>query len=247
MDPGQCIGYIRRKEGLLENMGDQTGRQVYTLKKIAVFVVIMSFALSLAPGLAMSADESYVIGRITGTHQELPGYFHKNPHLISSGTDEVEFTGFRLLREENGKKYSIRPNHDGYFYQDLPEGDYTLIRKRNDRPKNKEPKTIDIMSFTVKPGTMVNLGTLNLILNGEPHEFLGGLRNSTKGTYTYSYRYERDPGGSVFENPFNWFTKKKPDVAAAFGNSVVREGKTVTSEGDGSKVVLEENIRWPDD
>jgi hypothetical protein len=220
---------------------------VYTLKKIAVFVVIMSFALSLAPVLAMSADESYVIGRITGTHQSLPGYFHNNPDMLSSGPDEVEFTGFRFLRVEDGKTFRIRPNHDGYFYQDLPGGRYILTRKRNDRPNYKEPKTIDILNFTVEPGTLVNIGTLNLVLNGKPHESLRGFRNGTKGIYTYSYRYERDSSGSVFDNPFNWFTEKKPDTAAGFGNTVVREGTAVTSEGDGSKVVLEEIIRWPDD
>jgi hypothetical protein len=225
---------------------DKTGRQVCVLKRIAVFMIIMFIVLISVPGLARSNEESYVIGRIKGTFQELPGYFNKNPNMFREGIYEVEFTGFRLVRVEDGKKFRIRPNHNGYFHQRLPGGEYTLTRKRNDRLHYKEPKTIDIMSFEVKPGTLVNLGTSNLIVDGKPHESLSGFHDTTKGKYTYRYHYERDSGGSAFDNPYKWFTEKKPDTAAGFGNSVVREGSAVTVEGDGSKVVLEEISPWDD-
>ena len=194
-------------------------------------------------GLAQAADESYVVGRLTGTYQNLPGYFSHNPDFLSSGgIDEVEFPGFRLLRVEDGKKFLIRPNHMGYFYQDLPGGKYTLTRKRNDRPGYREPKTIDIMSFEVGSGTLVNLGTMNIILDGEPHESLWSSQNYSRGTYTYRYRYEREPGESAYSGPLNWFTEKKSKIAASFGDRVVREDSPLTDAGDGSKVVLKEIV-----
>jgi len=201
-------------------------------------MIIMFIVLISVPGLARSNEESYVIGRIKGTFQELPGYFNINLYLLTEGIYDVEFTGFRLLRVEDGKSYRIRPNHEGYFHQRLPGGEYTLTRKRNDRPHYKEPKTIDIMSFTVEPGTLVNLGTSNLVVDGKPHESLRLYKYISTGTYTYRYHYERDSGGSAFDNPYKWFTEKKPDTAAGFVNSVVREGAAVSGERDGSKVKL---------
>ncbi|MCK5307957.1 MAG: hypothetical protein KAJ73_05035, partial [Zetaproteobacteria bacterium] len=127
------------------------------MKRIAVFMIIMFIVLISVPGLTRSAGESYVIGRITGTFQHLPGYFYKNLYMLRQGIYDVEFTGFRLLRVEDGKSFRIRPIHEGYFHQRLPGGEYTLTRKRNDRPHYKEPKTITIMSFDVKPGTLVIL------------------------------------------------------------------------------------------
>lgn len=216
------------------------------MKRIAVFMITMFIVLISVPGLAWSNEKSYVIGRIKGTYQELPGYFNKNLYLLTEGIYDVEFTGFRLLRVEDGKSFRIRPNHEGYFHQRLPRGEYTLTRKRNDRPDYREPKTIDIMSFTVEPGTLVNLGTSNLVLDGEPHESLWLSQYTSKGTYTYRYRYERDSGGSAFDNPYKWFTEKKPDTAAGFGDRVVRENGALTGEGDGSKVELRVIVPWDD-
>ena len=216
------------------------------MKRIAVFMIIVFIVLISVPGLAQPTGESYVIGRIKGTFQELPGYFNKNLYLLTEGIYDVEFTGFRLLRVEDGKSFRIRPNHEGYFHQRLPGGEYTLTRKRNDRPHYKEPKTITIMSFDVKPGTLVILGTINILLDGKPHESLWWSKNRSKGTYTYRYHYEREPGDSAFDNPYKWFTEKKPDTAADFGGRVVRENSAVTVEGDGSKVVLMVNVPWDD-
>jgi hypothetical protein len=202
-------------------------------------MVVVFLSMGWVPGMAQAADESYVIGRITGTYQNLPGYFSHNPDYLFSGEkDEVEFPGFRLLRVEDGKKFLIRPNHEGFFHQGLPAGEYTLTRKRTDRPHYKELKTIDILSFTVDPGTLVNLGTMNIILDGEPHESLRSGQNYSRGTYTYRYRYERDPGESAYSGPLKWFTEKKSKIAASFGDRIVREDSPLTDAGDGSKVVL---------
>ncbi len=227
-------------------MEDKTGRQVCVLKRIAVFMITMFIVLISVPGLAWSNEKSYVIGRIKGTYQELPGYFNKNLYLLTEGIYDVEFTGFRLLRVEDGKSFRIRPNHEGYFHQRLPGGEYTLTRKRNDRPHYKEPKTITIMSFDVKPGTLVILGTINILLDGKPHESLWWSKNRSKGTYTYRYHYEREPGDSAYNAPLNWFTGKKSGTAAGFGDRVVREDAMLTGEGDGSKVMLELVVPWDD-
>ena len=227
-------------------MEDKIGRQVCVLKRIAVFMIIMFIVLISVPGLTRSAGESYVIGRITGTFQHLPGYFYKNLYMLRQGIYDVEFTGFRLLRVEDGKSFRIRPNHEGYFHQRLPGGEYILTRKRNDRPHYKEPKTIDIMRFTVEPGTLVNLGTSNLILDGKPHESLRGFHNDTTGIYTYRYRYERDSGEKAYDAPLNWFTEKKSKIATSFGDRVVREETALTGEWDGSKVVLNLVVPWDD-
>jgi hypothetical protein len=227
-------------------MAYQWEKEVGVLKKVAVFTSMALIFPVLSPGLSHAAGESHVIGRLTGTQRELPGYFRNNMRLHELGIDHVEFYGFRLLRMEDGKKFLLRPNHDGYFHQDLPGGEYTLTRKRNDRPGYKEPKTIDIMSFEVEPGTLVNLGTLNIVLSGEPSESLFALANGTRGKYIYSYHYEREPGDSAFGGPLNWFLRKKPGIGAGFGERIVRENSAVTDEGDGSKVVLKEIERWPD-
>jgi len=234
-DSDTYAGYIFGKE-----------RQVFVLKRIGVFVIIMSLAVGLGPRLATSGAESHVIGRITGTFQPLPGYFYKNPYMITMSKDEVEFTGFRLMRTEDGKRFLIRPNHEGFFHQGLPAGEYTLTRKRTDRPHHKEPKTIDIVGFEVKPGALVNLGTINILVNGKPLESLRSSQHRSKGTYIYSYRYEREPGDRAHDAPLNWFTKKKPSAADAYKDPVVREDAVPTSGTDGSKVILMVTVP-PDD
>jgi len=117
---------------------------------LLVTLLIITVAWTI-PGQLFADDESFVIGRMTGTYQRLPGYFYNNPNLLSRGIYEIEFTGFRLLRVPDGKRHFIRPIHEGYFYQDLPKGEYTLTRKRNDRPNFKESKSIDIMKFKIRP------------------------------------------------------------------------------------------------
>ena len=211
------------------------------MKKIAVLIIVMSLTITLVPQIVYSASESYVIGSITGTHRELPGYYYRHPYLLASGRDEVEFVGFRLINVENGKKYRIRPNHLSYFYQGLPGGEYTLTRKRNDRPNYKEPKIIDIFRFTVEPGTIVNLGTMDIVLDGKPSESLSTLGKKERGTYIYIYSYERERGDEAYEKPLDWFRRKKSKAVAGLGDRIVNVDTGTTSEKDGSKVVIEMN------
>ena len=98
------------------------------------------------------------------------------------------------------------------------------------------------MNFTVEPGTLVNLGTALVILDGEPHESLRSGQDCSRGTCTYRYRYERDPGESAYSGPLKWFTEKKSKIAVSFGDRVVREDSPLTDAGDGSKVFLKQIV-----
>ena len=216
------------------------------MKRIAGSLIVAVFLSVSFPGFALASRDSHVIGRITGTYQPLPGYFHNNPYMLARGIDKVEFTGFRLTNADSRKVFLIRPNNDGFFHQALPGGDYILTRKRTDRPGYREPKTIDILNFTVDEGTIVNIGTIGIVLDGEPDESLRSMQHSARGTYSYRYRYERITGDSAFDRPMNWFRNKKPDTAAGFGDSVRMEDGAPTDITDGSRVLLRFRVP-PDD
>lgn len=217
------------------------------MKKVILFLVIVSLALIFRPPGAFAADEAYVIGRITGTYRDLPGYFFRNTYMLSQGMDYVEFYGFRFVSSRNDASFLIRPNHQGYFYQKLPGGEYTLTRKRADRPGYREPGTIEILSFEVEAGSLVNLGTINLILEGKPSEslfLLGG--GGTRGRYIYSYHYERETGDGSFHNPLGWFTDRKRKVAGILKDKTYSVNANPTLSKDSSELILEEIIPFPD-
>jgi hypothetical protein len=229
---------FKQYRNIVRSRKNQIERQVCTLKRITVFVLIILLFMVSSPGEAFSSSDSYVIGRIIGTYQPMPGYFYKHPYALATGFGEVEFTGFRLVRKEDGKKFTIRPNNNGFYYQKLPGGEYTLTRKRTDRPNYKTQKTIDVLSFGVKTDTLVNLGTIKLIVNDKPHESLSFSNSGAKGKYSYTYKYERKPGADTFNMPLDWFRQKKSKIAARFENRVELENGAPTGEWDGSRVVL---------
>jgi len=207
---------------------------------LATFLIIIgAWAI---PGQLFADDESFVIGRLTGTYQPLPGFFKNDLELQMKGIESVEFGGFRLLRVEDGKRFLIRPNKRGFFFQDLPGGEYTLTRRRTDRPDYKAPKSIDILKFMVQPETLVNIGTINIDLDSDPYESLDLGVNSAKGKYYYSYRYERKSGENTFDDPLSWFVRVKPKAAAEFTNSVYEVYTTPVPNKDGSVVILRTNI-----
>ena len=162
------------------------------------------------------------------------------------GIDRVEFRGFRLVRDGDSKSFIIVPRHSGFFYQELPAGHYTLKRLRRDRPGYRERKTIDILRFEVLSDSITHLGTLNLVLEGKPHESLRLRSNSSKGTYIYRYRYERETGEGAYDAPLDWFQGKKPDIKEEFSDRTFLVETAPTDVVDGSKVVLREFIRPPD-
>ncbi len=216
------------------------------MKKLAVSSILFILVTALVPASAISEGGAFVLGRITGTQRELPGYFRNNMNLFMKGVDRVEFRGFRLVRDEDAKSFLIVPGHSGFFYQELPAGHYTLKRLRKDRPGYRESKTIDILRFEVLPDSIVNLGTLNLVLEGRPHESLMLKSNFSKGTYIYRYMYEREAGDSAYDAPLDWFQGKKPDKKEGSSSRIVLVDTAPTDAVDGSRVVLSEYIRWPD-
>jgi len=216
------------------------------MKRNAVFVVLLASLVFLSPAQGFS-DGSYVIGRITGTQKPLPGFFENNSRLMARGTDRVEFTGFRLVREDDNRKYLIRPNHEGFFYQALPGGTYSLTRKRTDRPDYRQPENIDILRFEVQPGTLVNMGTIDILFEGEPEESLRLYQKGARGTYIYTYHYERDSSDISHSSPLQWFKAKKPGIVSGYEESTVREDAALTSGQDGSRVYIQEFHRFDDD
>jgi hypothetical protein len=210
-------------------------------------ILIVSVVAGLFPGAALSSDEgSYVFGRITGTQQPLPGYFRNNMRLAARGIYSIEFYGFRLIRKTDGETFVIRPNREGFFYQELPGGTYTLTRKRTDRPDYRQPKALDILTFNVEPGTLVNLGTIDLVLEGEPEAKVRHYQKVVKGTFIYRYRYERSVGEHDYLVPLSWFSGKQPDAAGSYGDKRVRINTVPANVLDGSRVRLRESYRIDD-
>ena len=214
-------------------------REEGAVLKSYVLVIVLCLCILPTGQHAYAGGDSHVIGWIAGTHRELPGYFswHRD-EMNSKGVEDVEFTGFKLVNIKDGKAYSIWPNLDGYFYRRLPSGPYTLTRRRNDRPDYREEKTIDLLRFEVRPETIVNLGTISIILDGEPQESLTAIGDNARGRYTYRYGYEREPGDEAFDHPLTWFTDKKPGIAAGLEGKVLRVEAKPSTEKDGSEVVL---------
>lgn len=222
---------------------------MFVLKRIAILIIVISLVVAVVPQPVHSSGEAYVVGSIKGTHREVSGYFNRHPYLLSRSEDEVEFIGFRLVDVNSGDTFLIRPNRHGYFYQALPGGEYTLSRKRSDRPSYKEPKTIDILRFKVEPGTLANLGTIGIILDGEPGEFIYSLggHERERGKYTYRYSYLREKGNESYEKPLNWFRTRRSKTAAGLGDRIFNVDANTTTEKDGSEVVIEIHRRRGND
>jgi len=212
------------------------------MKKIVPFLCILFLiaGVGLIPSQARSEGGSYVIGRIQGTHQPLPTWFRGSESLSRQGIEEVELMGFNLLRKTDGKKFFIRPNQEGYFRQALPGGDYTLIRERRDKPNYKEENRIDILEFNVPPGSLVNIGTIDLVFQGKPEESLWDTSWGTQGTYIYHYGYGRKTGAESYTGPLDWFKSRKPKIARELASTARKVQTLPATTKDSSKVVLED-------
>ena len=185
---------------------------------------------------------SILIGSLKGTLHEPPRSFIGNSPQIGGARGSVEFKGFRLAGRDNGKEFSIRPLGDGFFRKTLPPGKYDLIRKRRDRPSSKEDKSIRILTFIVPENALVNMGTLEIFLEGPPDESLLITSEGSKGTYTYRYRYERTSGADAMKAPLEWFSGKHPDEAAQYAGKIVEITGTPTNTDDSSRLHLGERI-----
>jgi hypothetical protein len=160
---------------------------------------------------------------------------------VGGDRGSVEFRGFRLVRAD-GKAFTIRPLRDGYFKQTVPPGTYTLMRKRRDRPYYKEESVTRIFTFKVPEGSLVNLGTLHIVLQGKPEQSLYRASKPAKGRYTYYYRYERPEGDEALSAPLEWFSVKDPANAAAYSGRLVTVNAEPTDFVDSSRFTLRESV-----
>ncbi len=215
---------------------NKTGNFLMTV--ITVMVLAASYT-----GPAFAAEQSYFILRLNGTVQPLPGMSSGNVDLMANN-EKPEFFGFRVVNSQSGKRLRIRPGHSGYYARSLGPGTWTLERDRKDRP-DKGDRVIRILTFEVPEGSLVNLGTIDIVLDDKPKEnlmikpdpFTGGVR--TTGIYTYTYRYERAGGADDFTWPVNTLKKRKSKIYEQYQDNIVEVKEPVTPDTDGSRIKLE--------
>jgi hypothetical protein len=209
-----------------------------------LFIFVLSVSSTVVSVHAQRDSKSVVIGRLKGTWQELPGYFAHNPEFLSRSKDSVEFKGFRLRNLRTGKNFIIRPFKSGFYSQRLPEGEYEMLRVRRDKPGYREEKTINILYFSVPGASLVNLGTLRIVLQGAPHESLTWGQEWAKGTYTYRYGYERVTGIEAYDAPLHWYSEKNPEYSVDYEKRIILIENDPTELVDSSRLVIRDYPRW---
>jgi hypothetical protein len=208
--------------------------------QISTAAVLVFYSITMPAHAGVSLD-SVVIGRLNGTLHEPPRSFLGNSPTVGGARGSVEIKGFRLVRDD-GKTFTIRPLGSGYYRQALPPGEYTLVRKRTDRPLHKEDKVIRILTFTVTESSLINLGTLDIVLQGKPEELFFRASRNPKGKYIYRYRYERADGEEAMAAPLEWFMEKKKSTAANYAGRVVTIDTIPTDLADSSRFTLRETV-----
>ena len=211
-------------------------------KIFPLFGVVLILSCTTVPIHTRSGNSSFLVGSLKGTLHEPPHSFLGNSPQVGGNRGSVEFHGFRLIRRDDGKTFLIRPLGDSFFQQILPPGVYDLVRERRDRPSYKEDESVRILTFTVPENSLVNLGTLEIILEGPPDESLFRPSTAPKGTYTYHYRYKRTMGADAMEAPLEWFSEKNPDAAAGYTGGVVEVTNSPTDTIDSSRFTLRERV-----
>jgi hypothetical protein len=209
-------------------------------------VSVMFLVLSTSVGL--SADEGAVTGRILGVSLPIPYFFERDIHYQNDlSPDRPRIRGFTLVSDDGGYKKRISPSDSGFFFKDLPAGDYSLIRNRVDRYERKGQKTVPILTFSVAPGQLVNLGTI-VIVHERPRELYGyDMGTYMKGKYLYNYRYVRDNSDEGYEDPLGRLRKKNRDRYNRLLDNVLTVRDVPMTEEDSSVYELEvyrRNIRY---
>ena len=215
--------------------------------RLFTVLIVMAMALPAAAmeTRALAGSESMVIGRLTGTLHDPPRSFAGNTCTVGGDRGSVEFRGFRIVRYSDGRSFAIRPRRSGFFSQALPPGEYDLVRKRRDRPSSREDRQIRILTFFVPAGSLVNIGTLDIVLDGPPNETLYRAGGRSKGKYTYYYQYERPEGNEAMTAPLEWFSGKRPDTLTAFRHRVITVEKDPEKNSDSSRLILREHhLPW---
>lgn len=204
----------------------------YRASLISSLVILLLIPSTVKMSLA--AEESHAVGRLTGTVQPLPGFFSRNDTLIAKRY-YPEFLGYKFVNSQSGKKVKFRPDSNGHFSKSLGSGTWILERHRNDRVSGDVPKVFKIMSFDVPAGSLVNLGTIRIVLEGDPKETFTSRGGQDTGTYIYTYHYKRDGGTEDYSWPVDNLKKKDSGVFEKYQNAIVEVKEPVTKERDGSK------------
>ena len=204
--------------------------------------IVLILSCSTAPVHNRSGDSSVVVGSLKGTLLEPPRPFLGNSPQIGGSRGSVEFKGFMLIGRDNGQRITIRPLLSSFFSKTVPPGEYDLVRERQDRPSGSEDRSIRILTFTVPENSLVNLGTLELILEGPPDSSVRRGGRDPRGTYIYRYRYERRAGAEAMKAPLEHFFGEGSNVAAQFAGGIVEVTAAPTDKIDSSRLVLRERV-----
>jgi hypothetical protein len=208
--------------------------------------VILIVSCTTVPVSTTTEGPSILVGSLRGTLREPPRSFLGNSPLVGGDRGSLEFRGFRFIRRDDGKEFFIRPLRDSFFQQTLSAGVYDLVRERRDRPHYKEDKYIKILTFTAPADSLINMGTLEIVLEGPPEEALFRASSIPRGKYFFRYRYERVEGADAMEAPLQWFKGKNPDAVADYSGKVVEVTGSPTELIDSSQFTLREGLwRYP--
>ena len=205
---------------------------------LLIGVVLIAGCAGTLSNVSKSADpstSSIVIGRLTGTIHPLPGFFYMSD---VADVDKIEILDFQIVSEDGLVGGFFRPDSSSYFAKEIQPGTYTLRRHRRDRPSYRGNKYINIVTFRIEPGTLVNLGTIQLILEEPPQEDYYSLGIGAKGEYIYNYHYEKMSGKESYDAPLARFRQKRPDVYNRYLNRMQENRDEVTTEFDSSFFVI---------
>jgi len=203
---------------------------------LAVLLIGVFFVLSTAR-VALADENSHFVGRLLGTVQPLPGFFRSNvTREVRNQTPE--FRGFRIVNSKSGRRINIRPDNNGFFSNSLEPGNWVFERNRRDRPSRDIPAVLQIMTFDVPERSLANLGTIRIVLEGDPSETLALGRRRDQGTYIYTYTYERGEGEDDFTWPLDNLKRRNSAIFEKFRNNIVDIKEPITAETDTSRFVI---------
>lgn len=203
-----------------------------------IILIASLMGLLLIPSTAkvsLAAEDSHIVGRLLGTVHPLPGFFRNNNTLVANN-DYPEFLGFRFVNSQSGKKTNMRPDSNGYFSKSLEPGTWVLERFRKDRPSGDAVKVFEIMTFDVPERALVNLGTIRIVLEGEPQETFRIRAGEQKGTYIYTYNYERSGSADDFSWPIDNLKRKQSKIFEEYQSNIVDVNEPVTTQTDSSMI-----------
>ena len=123
---------------------------------------------------------------------------------------------------------------------------YIDLKKMIHSLQTRDLEFVRILNQKTTPSKLINLGTINLILDGKPRESLYGRGDYEKGVYTYTYRYQRDSEDTAYASPLNWLRARRQKVYDRLRNKLTEIKAEPTTDRDSSRVVIEVFPPFPD-